>query len=226
MPSGAGALHALEGVLPWLPVMLALSANSPYLAGKDTGFASNRGIVLSELPRSGAPPAFARWPEWEAYVERITAIGLPADYTALWWDVRPHPRFGTLELRMPDQPTEPALTAAFVALFQALCVTVLDGPRPDPDPAARAAYQQNRWAASRFGPRAELIDVRTYRKATAAELGRELLDLVGRSAAQLGTLELVGRLDPDRCEADRQLELGRADGLQALCADLVERTRV
>ena len=68
--------------------------------------------------------------------------------------------------------------------------------------------------------------MRTFRKATAAELGRELLELVAPASSTLGTLELLERLDPDRCEADRQLELGRAHGLQALCADLVGRTRV
>jgi glutamate---cysteine ligase / carboxylate-amine ligase len=226
MPSGEAALHALEAVLPWLPVALALSANSPYLAAGDTGFASNRAIVLSELPRSGAPPPFALWDDWEQYVEAVTALGLPSDYTALWWDVRPHPRFGTLELRMPDQPTELARTASFVALFQALCVAVLERPRPEPDPAARSVYQQNRWAAARFGPRALLIDLGGSRKAKASELARELLELVAPAAAALGTLELVERLDLDGCEADRQLRLGRADGLQELCADLVERTRV
>ena len=158
MPDGDACLHALEGALPWLPVVLALSANSPYLAGVDTGFSSNRAVVLSELPRNGAPPPFARWSEWERHVARLTALGLPADYTALWWDVRPHPRFGTLEFRIADQPTSTARTAAIVALLQALAVTALDRLASCRSPGARSVYQQNRWAAARFGPRAELVD--------------------------------------------------------------------
>ena len=100
------------------PVVLALSANSPYLAGADTGFASNRAIVLAELPRSGAPPPFATLDRVGARTSSgSSALALTRDYTALWWDVRPHPRFGTLEVRdrrPADQSVE--RTAAFVAL--------------------------------------------------------------------------------------------------------------
>ena len=226
MPSGDACLHALEGVLPWLPVVLALSANSPYLAGAETGFASNRAPLLNELPRSGAPPAFASYAEWEQHVERLARLRLPADYTALWWDVRPHPRFGTLELRIPDQPTGFALTGAFIALLQALCVAVLERPRPSPAPGDRGLYQQNRWAAARFGPRAELIDASGTRRVPAAQLTEELLELVGPAADELGTAELLTPLDGVRCEGVRQLEVGRADGLRAVCADLVDRSLV
>jgi carboxylate-amine ligase len=224
MPSGDACLHALEGALPWLPVVLALSANSPYLAGVDTGFGSNRAIVLSELPRSGAPPPFARWEEWERHVERLVALKLPTDYTGFWWDVRAHPRFGTLEFRVPDQPTSAARTAAFVALLQALAVAALDRPRVEPAPGARSVYQQNRWAAARFGPRADLIDAEMGRRLRASELARELLELVAPAAERLGTADLLAELDPDRCEADRQLEVGREQGLEAVCADLVSRS--
>jgi carboxylate-amine ligase len=226
MPSGEAALHALEGALPWLPVVLALSANSPYLAGVDTGFASNRAVVLSELPRSGAPPAFADWAAWEEHVERRVALGLPTDYTGLWWDVRPHPRFGTLEFRMPDQPTTATATAAFVALLQALCAAALDAPRRDPDVGDRSVYQENRWAAARFGPRAELIDLDAARPVPAAERAQELLELVAPAAERLGTAALLTALQPAACEADRQLAAGRDGGLARVCADLVERTTV
>jgi glutamate---cysteine ligase / carboxylate-amine ligase len=224
MPSGDACLHALEGALPWLPVVLALSANSPYLAGADTGFSSNRAIVLSELPRSGAPPPFASWDEWERHVEQLVALKLPADYTGLWWDVRAHPRFGTLEFRVPDQPTAADRTAAFVALLQALAVAALDRPRIEPAPGARSVYQQNRWAAARFGPRADLIDADVSRRLPASELARELLELVAPAAERLGTTSLLAGLDPDGCEADRQLEVGREQGLDAVCADLVARS--
>ena len=105
MPSAEACFHALEGVLPWLPVVLALSANSPYLAGQETGMQSNRAEVLAQLPRSGAPPAFASYEDWEAFVDAFARLGIGADYTRFWWDIRPHPTFGTLEVRMPDQPT-------------------------------------------------------------------------------------------------------------------------
>src|ERR671925_1634309 len=176
MPGPEECMRALEGVLPWLPVVLALSANSPYLAGEETGLASARAEVLALLPRAAAPPVFAAYAEWEAFVDRFVRLGVAAEYTRFWWDIRPHPKFGTLEVRSPDQPTAVELTAAFAALLQALCVTVLEGEPPRP--ANRGDYGQNRWAALRFGPRAELIHPDGDRLATASELGRVLLELV------------------------------------------------
>ena len=211
----------LEGILPWLPLVLALSANSPYLAGRATGLASNRAEVLAQLPRAGAPPAFGSYEAWESFVERLIGLGLADDYTRFWWDVRPHPRFGTLEIRMPDQPTSLAVTTALTALLQALCASVdVEQARP----AERGDYAQNRWAALRFGPGAELIHPDGTRLIRAPDLARELLDLVGPAAEQLGTTDDLVALDPSTCEGERQLEVGGREELDAVCADLVERT--
>ena len=128
MPSSEACFHALEGVLPWLPVVLALSANSPYLRGEETGMQSNRAEVLAQLPRSGAPPAFASYEDWEAFVDYFVRLGIGADYTRFWWDIRPHPKFGTLEIRMPDQPTSLAVTAGITAILQELCRAALERP--------------------------------------------------------------------------------------------------
>ncbi len=222
MPGPEECMHALEGVLPWLPLVLALSANSPFLAGEETGLASARAEVLALLPRAAAPPVFASYEEWEAFVERFVRIGLADGYTRFWWDIRPHPRFGTLEIRSPDQPTAVELTAAFAAVLQALCVTVLAGARPPP--ANRGDYAQNRWAALRFGPRAELIHPDGERLVPAPELAEELLSLVEAAAEELGTVEQLRALDPRSCEGDRQLEVGRESGLEAVAADISGRT--
>ena len=224
MPSADACMAALDGVLPWLPLVLALSANSPYLAGAETGLASNRAEVLGMLPRHGAPPAFETYADWEAHVERLSRLRLPSDYTALWWDVRPHPRFGTLEIRMADQPTASALTGAFVALLQSLCATVLAEPRRVNEPGARGIYQQNRWAALRFGPRAELIHPDEERKASATHLAAELLDRIRPAAQDLGAAGLIDALDPARCEGDRQLEVGRSADLRAVTEDITTRS--
>jgi carboxylate-amine ligase len=223
MPSAESCFETLEAVLPWLPVVLALSANSPYLSGEESGHLSVRAQILAELPRAGAPPAFGSYSAWEAFVERYVDLGLADGYTRFWWDVRPHPAFGTLEVRMADQPTSIELTVAFAALLQALCVAVADRPAPG-GAAARADYAQNRWAALHDGPHARLVHPFRNEVVPASELGRERLALVDEPARELGTLELLGVLDPDTCEADRQLELGRAHGLAAVCADLVDRT--
>src|SRR5918999_6043427 len=208
MQSAQACFHALEGVLPWLPLVLALSANSPYLAGRETGLASNRAEILAQLPRSGPPPPFRSYADWEALVERLSRLGLTRDYTAIWWDVRPHPRFGTLEVRMPDQPTALALTGAFAALVQALCAAALDGGLSRRDPAARTLYQENRWAASRLGPRARLVPPDEWRLAPASELGAELLERLAPVARTPGGEELLAALDPSTCEAERQVAVG------------------
>jgi carboxylate-amine ligase len=222
MPGQEECMRALEGVLPWLPVVLALSANSPYLSGRETGLASARAEVLSLLPRAGAPPVFASYADWEAFVERFVRLGLADGYTRFWWDARPHPSLGTLEIRSADQPTAPELSAAFAALLQALCATVVEGPPPAA--ANRGDYAQNRWAALRFGPRAELVHPKGDRLVSVPELISELIQLVEPAVRELGTEELLAALNPARCEGDLQLEIGRERGLEAVAADLAERT--
>ena len=214
MPSAEACFHALEGVLPWLPVVLAWSANSPYFAGEETGLLSNRAEVLAQLPRHGAPPAFRSYAEWEEFAERFISLGLADDYTRFWWDIRPHPRFGTLEIRMPDQPTELERT---VGLRRPSQGPVRRGPR-----TARAAttrpdagiYQQNRWAASRFGLAAELV------------ASRRRTDRRRHQSSRPSSLRWPGLdgLDPARMRPTASSRWGEPDGLEAVCADLVERT--
>ena len=220
MASADDCYRAMEAALPWLPVVLALSANSPYLSGGESGHLSVRAQILAELPRAGAPPAFGSYAAWERFVERYVELGLADGYTRFWWDIRPHPSFGTLEVRMPDQPTSLDLTIAFAALLQALIATPLERPR-DSD---RGDYAQNRWAALHAGPRARLIHPGGDRLAGVPELAEELLELVRPAADELGTTTLLDRLELTRCEGERQLETGRRGGLDAVCAELVERT--
>jgi glutamate---cysteine ligase / carboxylate-amine ligase len=204
MPGPEECLTTLETILPWMPLVLALSANSPYLAGRLTGLASNRAEILAQLPRSGAPPVFASYAGWEEWIGRFIATGVASDYTQLWWDVRPHPRFGTLEIRMPDQPTGLEVAAAFVKLLRDLAEWAL--AHPAVAPADRGVYQQNRWAAGRFGPEARLI----------------------HDGRLLGVPELVGalpveppQLDPTTSEGAHQLAAGDP---RSACADIVRRT--
>jgi glutamate---cysteine ligase / carboxylate-amine ligase len=215
VPSADACFQALEGILQWLPLVLALSVNSPYLAGIETGLMSNRAVALAELPRSGAPPAFRTYAEWEAWVERLVRLGVLVEYTRIWWDVRPHPRLGTIEVRMPDQPTAIERTAAFVALFQALVAAVLETEPAPFEPERRGDYLQNRWSALRYGMASELIHPDGDRLVPAWELWDELRELVGAPAE----LDALG--EP---EATRQLETGREHGLDAVCEELVERT--
>jgi glutamate---cysteine ligase / carboxylate-amine ligase len=207
MESPEACMAALEAVLPWLPLALALSANSPYAAGEDTGLRSARGEILALLPRSAAPPVFARYEDWERFVERLVALGLADEITRVWWDVRPHPRFGTLEIRIADQPTRVETTEALAALLRAMASRLeADGP------ADRGLYAQNRWAALRFGHEAELVHPDGSRLVSVPELLAELAERVGAQKSDV----------PD--QAREQLDVGRADGLESVCRRLVELT--
>jgi carboxylate-amine ligase len=207
MESPEACMAALEAVLPWLPLVLALSANSPYVAGEDTELRSARAEILALLPRSAAPPVFGGYEDWERFVERLVALGLADEITRVWWDARPHPRFGTLEIRVADQPTRLETTGALAVLLQAM-VSRLE----DHGPANRGLYAQNRWAALRFGHEAELVHPDGSRLVAVPELLAELAERVGSQKPGV----------PD--QAREQLEVGRAEGPEAVCGRLVELT--
>ena len=192
MESFERCLEALAAIVPWLPSLLALSLNSPYLSGSETGVLSSRAGRLLELPRGGPPPAFATEADWEA---EIAASG--EDYTRSWWDARPHPRLGTLELRIADQPTSVERSAALAALVQAFCAAP-----PPLEAVDRDEYLARRAAAARGELR-----------------GEDLLDLVEPAARGLDTWELVETLRAP-VEAVRQLGTGRRDGLAAVAAEI------
>jgi carboxylate-amine ligase len=196
MPSFGHCLATLESILPWLPAVLALSLNSPYLRPTAPGVLSGRAGRLLELPRAGLPPPLPDRESWERVVAPI------GDYTRIWWDLRPHPRLGTLEIRIADQQTAVHRSAALAALLQALCVAA----EPPATPSDRDDYLQWRELAARGVAPAE-----------------ELLRVVEPASRELGTWELVELLR-ERPEAYRQLEVGESAGLQAVAADLVARS--
>jgi carboxylate-amine ligase len=195
LESGDACYERLEAILPWLPVALALSANSPFIDGVATGMQSNRALVLAELPRAGAPPAFGSYAAWESWVERLVALGVIEDHTRIWWDVRPHPAFGTLEIRIADQPTALERTGLIVRLLRDLVAAAPASKAP------RADYLQNRWAAARSGLDATLLHPDGEQAVSARALARELLGA-----------------EPPEPEAHAQL------AVENVAADLVART--
>jgi carboxylate-amine ligase len=195
MPDAETCLSVMEHLIPWLPLVLALSVNSPWFEGRRTGLLSTRAEVLTLLPRHGAPPSFATWSDWERLVKRFCDSGVVDSYTAIHWDIRPHPNYGTVEIRMPDQPTDVGRTGAFVELVRSLAAWALEQPPPQAEGTSRAVYDQNRWAAARFGPRAQLIHPeRDGLALPVAHLYAELADRIGADP-----------LDPAVCEAEEQL---------------------
>ena len=164
----------------------------------------------------GAPPVFESYADWERFAERLLDLELADTYRRIWWDARPHPGFGTLEVRMPDQPSSVEATAAFAALAQALVATARPG-----SPADRGVYAENRWAAFRFGRGARLIHPDGRRLVPVPEPSTS--SRARRSRDRLGSAELLAPLRA-LDQADEQLEVGRRDGLDALCRRLVDLT--
>jgi carboxylate-amine ligase len=140
VPDEETCLRALEGVLPSLPDLLSLSANSPFVDGADSGLRSARAEALAELPNGGAPPVFRTWADWEARTARL-------DYRRLHWDIRPHPDYGTLEVRIADQQTDVRRSAALAGLVQQLVLSAAD--------AAVAPYDRDLYAERRARAAAE-----------------------------------------------------------------------
>jgi carboxylate-amine ligase len=168
--SPAGAVRLLNRLRAHLPLLLALSANSPFWQGRRTGFASTRTTLFDAFPRSGLPRGFRGYGDWVATVERLLCSGAIADPSFLWWDVRLQPRYGTVEVRIMDGQTTAEDVAAVAALVQALAALELER-RDDPGPRPRTVelMEENRFLAARDGMAALLIDVRSGARVPAIE---------------------------------------------------------
>jgi glutamate---cysteine ligase / carboxylate-amine ligase len=181
VPDGEAAVRAVGVLSRHVPLFLALSANSPFWNGADTRLASTRAKVFALVPRSGLPPAFHGWEEFEAYVDALVDAGLIPDYSWCWWDVRPHPRLGTVELRAPDVQTDPDRTSALAALAQCLVATADEHPPEDP-----LFTEENKWSATRHGLDATLRDFSTGHATPARRLARTLAESLAPVSQDLG----------------------------------------
>ncbi len=170
--SAETAIAVANAMRAWLPELLALSVNSPFWQGRETGLASTRSTVFDAMPRSGLPPAFASWDDFARLVERGVRTNSFADYTYLWWDLRPHPKLGTIEVRICDAQTRLASTLTIAALVQSLVATLAerfdrDGSLPIED---TTLLKENKWRAVRHGLDADLICSRATRSGRHARL--------------------------------------------------------
>jgi carboxylate-amine ligase len=220
------AAKVATGLRTWLPELLALSANSPYWQGRDTGLASTRIQVFDTMPRSGIPPRLESFADFEQLVERGAAAGFFPDYTYIWWDVRPHPKLGTVELRVCDAQTRVESVAGLAALTQSLAATLAQRPIPV---QPRTLIAENKWRAARHGLAAELVDLSQDRPRPAREAVRELLDLALPAAQDLGCgaeLAEIERLLESGTGADEQRRAYEESegGLLAVARRLAEET--
>ena len=225
VPAADAAAAITTAVRTHVPELLALSANSPYWQGHATGLASTRSKVFETMPRSGLPPRLDSYEEFEELVRRGTAAGFFTDYTYLWWDVRPHPNFGTIELRAFDAQTRVESVAAIAALTQCLVATFGER-RPAPQP--RTFVDENKWRAARYGLEADLVDLAHDTERPARAAIRELLELVEPASRRLGCsgeLAEVDRILERGNGADEQRRVHEDDGgLLAVSRWLADRT--
>jgi carboxylate-amine ligase len=193
IPDHEQRIDVLNRVRPWLAVLTALGANSPFWEGLDTGYASYRSQVFRRWPTNHPPRRFADWADYQRVVDTMVAAGAVDDPTKLYWDVRPSSRFPTLEFRVGDvclRVDEAVCVAGLVRALVARCqADGADGiPAPDPLPEVLEAAA---WKAARFGLTAELIDPGSNRSVTAETMVRRLLDFVEAPLQASGDAGLV-----------------------------------
>ena len=179
------AIHVANGMRVHVPVLLALSANSPFWRGDQTGLLSTRG----NWRKIGVPPAYKDWEDWERQVEFMVRSGVMEDYTYLWYDVRPHPNFGTVEVRCCDSQTRVEHTVALAALIQAM-VKELSEHYDEGKPLADYPWQmldENKWLAARHGLDGEIVDLPSSERVGTKALTRRLLERLAPHAQDLGS---------------------------------------
>jgi len=182
------AIHIANGMRVHVPVLLALSANSPFWRGDQTGLRSTRTPIFRQFPRVGMPPAYADWDDWERQVEFMVRSGVMEDYTYLWYDVRPHPNFGTVEIRCCDSQTRVEHTVALAALIQAM-VKELAEHYDEGSQLADYPWQmldENKWLAARHGLDGEIVDLPSNERVATKALTRRLLERLTPHAQDLG----------------------------------------
>ena len=220
------AIKVVNGLLGHLSSLLALSASSPFWRGEPTGLASSRQMVFAAFPRSGPPPRFRDYADYAEVVGQLEKTGCIADYTHIWWDIRLHPRLGTVEIRICDAVTELDDAVAIAAFCQALVKRFSEQfDRGEEIPSYhRILTAENKWLAARYGLEAPVIDLATGRRnrVPVAQLVRRTLRDLEPHARELGCEReldgirtIVGRGN----SADRQLRIYNAN------RDIVEVAR-
>jgi carboxylate-amine ligase len=212
------AVQIVNGLLPHLGPLLALSASSPFWRGSPTGLSSTRQMIFAAFPRSGPPPRFRDYADYAEVVGHLEKTGCIADYTHIWWDIRPHPRLGTVEIRVCDAVTRVEDAVAIAAYCQSVVKDLserFDAGEEIPS-YHRILTSENKWLAARYGLEAPVMDLTTGRRnrIPVAQLVRRTLRDVEPHARELGCerelegiREILGRGN----SADRQLRVFNAN---------------
>jgi carboxylate-amine ligase len=220
------AIQVVNGLLPHLAPLLGLSASSPFWRGEPTGLASSRQMVFSAFPRSGPPPRFRDYADYADVVGRLERSGCIADYTHIWWDIRLHPRLGTIEIRVCDAVTSVEDAVAIAAYCQSLVKQLCERYEAGEEIPSyhRILTSENKWLTARYGLQAPVMDLVTGRRnrVPVSRLIRRTVTELVPHARELGSeRELEGVLDilNRGNSADRQLRVYNAN------RDIVEVAR-
>ena len=231
VPDRTSTIELLNEARYFLPHLLALSTSSPFWQGRDTGLKSYRTTVFRRFPRSGIPDDFSSWSQYEEYLNMLVELHCIDDGKKIWWDLRPHPTFGTLEFRICDVPTSPRVTIALAAVAQAIVVKLyrLRSNNLGFRIYARSLVEENKWRAARYGIDGRLIDFGKRTEVPMRDLALELLGFIDDVVDELGSrtaVEYVKTILAEGTSADRQLRVYRETGdLRAVVRWLVEETR-
>ena len=224
------ATELCNGVRYFLPHLLALTTSSPFWLGRLTGLASTRCEIFKRFPRTGIPDRFASFGHFQAFVDLLVKTGCIDNGKRIWWDVRVHHQYDTVEIRICDMPTRIDHTIAVVALIQALMAKLYllyKGNMSWRD-YPRSLIEENKWRAMRYGIHGKLIDFGEKRERPFAELAREMLELVREPAHYFGTekeLETIGLILKEGTSADRQRRVFEETGSAKAVVDwLIEET--
>jgi carboxylate-amine ligase len=224
------AIHVANGMRVHLPILLALSANSPFWRGAPTGLMSTRTPLFRLLPRVGVPQRFESWSDYQSRIDFMVAAKAVPDYTFLWWDVRPHPNLGTIEIRSCDAQTRLEHTLGIAALIQAMSKELAEhhdagyelGTFP------HELLEENKWLAARYGMDGELIDLPQSDRVAARDLARRIVARLRPHSRELGSereLEAVDELIEGGTGAERQLAEWRATrDMRELVRKIVDAT--
>ena len=213
------AMRVMNQVRTWLPQLIAISSNSPFWQGRMTGIKSYRSVVWKRFPRSGMPEVFESRQHFDSYVQDLVEMGCIDNGKKIWWDIRPHPFFDTIEFRACDMPATIEDTLAIAALCQAMVakLTYLD-ERGKPVAMLKRDYiDENKWRAMRYGLDAEVIDFTQRRSISMRDSIRELLDFVDEMVDDLGSRREMNYLralmdDSRGTGADRQMAFYKENG--------------
>jgi carboxylate-amine ligase len=230
IPNRESAIHVMNQARYFLPHLYALSVNSPFWVGQDTGLKGYRLKVFERFPRTGIPDAFESLSEYEDFCKLLVKTGCIDNPKKIWWDIRLHPFFDTLEMRVCDAQSRVDDTLAIAALIQAVIAKLYKLLRHNTTFRVyrRRLLDENRWRASRYGIEGKLIDFGRETEVETRSLLNELLEFVSTEVEELGSrreMEHVERIMREGTGADRQLEVfHRTNDMKAVVDQIVAET--